>query len=208
MQITLEMGPDFANTLASLGRVADDVRRAVHAGMEIGADNIGLHISKNLLMGQYLKPRSRNLSKAVGGWMEGSLHAVIGVRPNSGVDDYAWLLGDNPENQPKTIRPKNAKYLAIPIGEALTTNGVAKWASPRDAEKDLGAKNFVMIPMKTGNQYLLGYRRGKTERARFRPLFVLVKSVQIYDTGAIVDGTYEKLDGMTQDIQSQLDKIQ
>ena len=208
MQITIEKGPNFEKTLTEMGQVGPAVRQAVHTGMEVGSDEIGTYIQTNLLSGQYLKVRTNELRNAVGGWMEGPLHAVIGVKPNSAVDDYAWLLGDNPANQPKTITPKNAKSLAIPVGENLSSAGVPKYATPDDAKRALGEKNFIFIPGTGKNIGTLGTRRGKTRRARFRPLFVLRRSVQVYDTGAIVDGVDQKLDDFTGRIQTEIDRVQ
>jgi len=59
--------------------------------------------------------------------MAGFLEGIVGVRPNSAVEKYKWLLSD----ESKTITPKRGKFLAIPIAENLTGAGVARFSSPR-----------------------------------------------------------------------------
>ena len=115
--------------------------------------------------------------------MESKFDGVVGVRESSGVDQYKWLLGD----EQKTITPKRGKFLAIPIGEALTPSGVvkAKFASPRLV------KDGFFIKSRTG-RLLFGYKVGK--RGKFRPLFVLVKSVLVQGSGALYDGVMDKVD--------------
>ena len=67
-----------------------------------------------------------------------------------------------------TIRPKKAKYLAIPLPEALNANGTPKLASPRQW------KNTFVKQSKAGN-LLIFQKRGR----QIVPLFVLKKEVKI-----------------------------
>lgn len=68
-----------------------------------------------------------------------------------------------------TIRPRNARYLAIPIGNALTPAGVSRYPSPRDAGK------LIFIISKAGNKLLVR----KRPDGGLDPLFVLKSSVTI-----------------------------
>ena len=67
-----------------------------------------------------------------------------------------------------TIRPKNAKALAIPIGKAKTPAGVSKYKSP----KDVPGLSYIK---RKGKAPLLARVNGKT----MEPMFVLVPSVKI-----------------------------
>ena len=67
-----------------------------------------------------------------------------------------------------TIRPKKAKYLAIPLPEALNANGTPKLASPRQW------KNTFVKQSKAGN-LLIFQKRGR----QIVPLYVLKKEVKI-----------------------------
>jgi len=116
----------------------------------------------------------------------------VGVRENSAVDKYKWLLGD----EQMTIRPKRAKFLTIPIGENLTSTGAARYSSPRQRPDGF----FI----ESNGQLLFGYKNGK--RGRFRPLFVLVKSVFVQGTGALADGVLANVDTIAAEIEKSLDK--
>jgi hypothetical protein len=67
-----------------------------------------------------------------------------------------------------TIRPKKAKYLAIPLPEALNADGTPKLASPRQW------KNTFVARSKNGN-LLIFQRRGR----HIVPLYVLKREVKI-----------------------------
>lgn len=69
-----------------------------------------------------------------------------------------------------TIRPKKGKYLAIPVGPALTAAGVARFG-PRDVEG--------LFFIKTANGGLLVRREGKGSRSRLVTYFVLVTSATL-----------------------------
>jgi hypothetical protein len=89
-----------------------------------------------------------------GSWIRGGMLAGQGL-PYPPVHEFG-----------ATITPKNSQYLAIPLEEALTAAGVAKFA-PRDAEA-AGYKTFfrgkILYGVKDGILY---------------PLFVMVTSVTI-----------------------------
>ena len=193
MQIQLKMGPEFQKTLADLRGLGPAVSAATSRGLGAGAKFAAAHVVENYLSGQLLKNRSGMLAKFLTSWKEGPFDAVVGVRENTPVEKYKWLLGD----EEKTITPKRSKFLAIPIGEALTGAGVAKYKSPRDVT------DGFFIKSKSG-KLLFGYQRGT--RGKFRPLFVLVKSVLVQGSGALLDGVMDSVDDMTGAIQDAVDK--
>ena len=182
MMIQIEMGSEFDSVVADLGTMGQRVLDGASQGLSDGVQDTAAHIQVNYLTGQVLKRRSSMLAKAVDGWLEGPLDGMVGVREGSGVDQYKWLLGD----EQKTITPKRGKFLAIPIGEALTPAGVvkAKFASPRLVDDGF----FI----RSKGKLLFGYKVGK--RGKFRPLFIMVKSVLVQGSGALYDGVMEKVD--------------
>jgi hypothetical protein len=192
MMIQLEMGPTFNQVIAELGALGDKVRKGASKGMKLGVKDAANHVSSGYLTGQALKSRTGFLRKAVDGWMADILEGVIGVRPGSAVEHYKWLLSD----EERTITPKRAKFLTIPIGEGLTPSGVPRYASPRERPDGF----FV----NTGGRLLFGYKRGK--RGKFRPLFVLVKSVLVQGSGALYDGVMDKVDDIAGSMANSIDE--
>jgi len=192
MMIQLEMGPNFARVVDELGSMGTAVIEACSAGLASGVKLAASNVSKNYLSGQVLRTRTKMLKNAVDGWLAGPLDGVVGVRANSAVDKYKWLLSD----ESKTIVPKRAKFLCIPIGEGLTGAGVARYISPRQVPDGF----FV----KTGGKLLFGYKKGK--RGKFRPLFVLVKSVFVQGSGALYDGVTDSLGDISGAIEEQIDR--
>jgi hypothetical protein len=194
MQVIIELGPDFPQTVAELGAMGSAVLSACNEGLAEGAQYAATNVVQNFLTGQYLRARSGQLRTAVQGWLDKPLDAIVGVRPNSKVEKYKWLLG---EESIGPIFPKRAKALTIPIGEALTSAGVARFASVKDAEVSLGVKIF-----RPKGKNVLGYIRGK--KGKFRPLFVLVKSVFVQPTGALIDGVLDSEDKIVGLIESKI----
>ncbi len=192
MMIQLQMGPNFVKAVDELSSMGTAVIEACSEGLAVGVKTAASNVSKNYLSGQSLKRRTGALARAVDGWLAGPLDGVVGVRPNAAVDKYKWLLTD----ESRTITPKKAKFLTIPIGEGLTGAGVARYKSPRDVPGGF----FV----KTGGKLLFGYKKGK--RGKFRPLFVLVKSVFVQGSGALYDGVTDSLDDISGEIEARIDR--
>jgi len=163
MMVQMTMGPGFPQTVAELGSMGRAVAEACSVGLKKGVQFAAGKVAADYLSGQSLKRRTGQLARAVEGWMEAPLDGVVGVRNDAAVEKYKWLLG----GESKTITPKKGKFLTIPIGENLTSAGVAKYSSPRQVPNGF----FV----RTKGRLLFGYKRGK--RGKFRPLFTLVKSV-------------------------------
>ncbi len=195
MMIQLQMGSRYQATIANLNKSAEKFVAAVSAGLKEGASYAASNVRQKYLSGQALKSRTGSLRRAIDSWLTGDTTAVIGVPDGSNVDNYKWLLSD----QTKTITPKRAKFLTIPIAENLTSAGVPRYTSPR--QKPDG----FFIRSDTG-KLLYGYKNGK--RGRFRPLFVLVKSVTIQGSGALADGVLDSVDDITESIQNRISKLE
>lgn len=197
MMLLLEMGPNFQRTVSELGGMGQAIVDACSEGMAKGAEVAAGKVVSEFLSGQYLKRRTSRLAGAVEGWMVGPLEAVVGVRPNSAVEKYKWLLGDEPI---PPITPKKGKFLAIPIGEALTGAGTLK------GEYSGGLRSITdgfFVKTKTG-RLLFGIKQGK--RGKFRPLFTLVKSVLVQPTGALYDGVMDSLDDISEQMENEIAK--
>ena len=192
MNFQLQMGPGYERTVADMGAMGRSVVEAVAAGLQKGGKIAAANVIENYLTGQALKRRSGGLARAVDSWPVTDTDVVIGVREGAAVDRYKWLLGD----ESKTIVPKNSRFLTIPIGEGLTAAGVPRYSSPRDVQD-----GFIV---KTKGRLLFGYKRGK--KGKFRPLFILVKSVFIQGSGALYDGVLESIDDIGLAIEAELDK--
>lgn len=194
MMIQLNMGPDFNRTVEELSSMGAAVLSAVSHGLKRGGDIAVETVQRDYLQGQALRHRTGILASEVNSWMPGKLEAVVGVPADSPAAHYAWLLSD----EQKTILPKKGKYLTIPIGEGLTPSGVPRYSSPREVT------DGFFIKSKKG-QLLFGIKHGK--RGRFRPLFVLVKSVFVQGTGALLDGVNDSMDKITGSIEDNIKKV-
>ncbi|RKY12657.1 MAG: hypothetical protein DRP65_00430 [Planctomycetota bacterium] len=190
MKVTLQMGPSFARAADELGSMGRSLLDAASEGLGEAVKLAANKVSSDYISGQSLKVRTGSLRRAVDGWLESDFEGVVGVAEGSAVSKYAWLLGD----EEKTITPKKGKFLTIPVGENLTGAGVARFISPRQVPDGF----FV----KTKGRLLFGYKRGK--RGKFRPLFVLVKSVFVQGSGALADGVLDSLDGMAGAIEDSI----
>jgi len=199
MMLTFEMGPEFNSTVARLSSMGRAIVDACSKGLEKGSVSAASNVAENYLTDQALKTRSGMLKKAVDGWLAGPLDAEVGVRPNSAVDKYKWLLGD----EQKTIESKRpGGFLAIPIlgGEALTGAGVLK-GKYSGGLRSISEGFFV----KSKGRLLFGFKRGK--KGKFRPLFTLVKSVLVQGTGALYDGVMDSLDDIGEAIETEIGKV-
>ncbi|MFA5553466.1 MAG: hypothetical protein WDA68_02770, partial [Phycisphaerae bacterium] len=192
MIVQLQMGQEFNAAVSKLGAMGQELVEACSSGLQKGGKLAVGVIASDYLSGQSLKRRTGMLAKHIGSWLPGQLHLVIGVPDNSPVDKYKWLLG----GESKTITPKRGKSLTIPIGEALTAAGVPKYQSVREASLQLGTTIFRLK-----GKNVLGYKRGK--KGKFRPLFVLVKSVFVQGSDALADGVLDNLDVISGEIETE-----
>lgn len=120
------------------------------------------YIKQRKLSGQVLKVRSGRLRNSIASSVSIIGKAVVGVVGTNVPYAKTHEFG-------ATITPKRGKYLAIPIGGALTPAGV-----PRGRPRDFA--DTVVVNTRFGNKLILG--RDKTSGKRI-PLFILKKSVTI-----------------------------
>lgn len=97
------------------------------------------------------------------------------------LEGRAGLLTDGPASKyghflihGGTITPKRGKYLAIPIGPALTGSGAARFpGGPRTVD------GLVFIPRTRAGNTILALVSGRGKSRRITPYFVLKRSVTI-----------------------------
>jgi len=192
MKIYLEMGSEFNRTIAELSASGTNIVLACSEGLAEGVKFAANKVVNEHLIGQDLQTRTGNLKRAVDGWLEAPLDGIVGVREKSAVDAYKWLLG----TEQKTITPKNAAFLCIPIGAGLTAAGVARYASPRQVP------NGFFFKGKSGGLFF-GIKTGKTDRS-IKALFILKKSVTVTGSGALLAGVLDSVDNITQSISDKI----
>ena len=192
MKLSIEMGSGFQKVVSDLGKAGGKVIDACSRGLAKGVKFAANKVISEHLTGQDLATRSGNLKRAVDGWMAGQLDGVVGVREQSAVDKYKWLLGTDQY----TITPKKSKFLAIPIADGLTSAGVARYSSPREVEGGFFFKG------KSGGLFF-GVQSGKTKRSKINVLFTFVKSVTVTGSGALAAGVLESADNITESISDE-----
>jgi len=122
------------------------------------------------LAGTVLKVRSGMLRRSIIGKVDGDSRIILSAGDGQRVR-YAAI-----HEYGGTIRPKRGKYLAIPVGPALTSSGVARYASPRDVPGLTFAQSRKGQPMLVQAQKA---GRGKTGRAAGTVMFLLRRQVTI-----------------------------
>lgn len=98
-------------------------------------------------------------------------------------DGYISILNETPYadfSEEMTIKPKKAKALSIPIGQALTKAGVPRYNSPRDVT---GLKFIPSKKCGTSVGVLARVTAGQVD-----PMFALVRSVTIPAYTKTMDG--------------------
>jgi hypothetical protein len=194
MMIEMEIGTDFEKVAHQLGELGKAIAEAASQGMAEGMQVIAGEIGEDLMRGKGLKSRTGMLAKNITSWMTHPFQGTVGVPENTPVERYKWLLGD----EQKTITPTKSKFLTIPIGENLSPSGVPKFSSPRQVQDGFFLKG------KSGGLFF-GWKQGK--RGKFRPLFVLKKSVLVQGSGALIDGVMEKIDTVPETMEKRIGEI-
>lgn len=198
--VTLEIPQSTQKTVEAMSVMGDNFGRALDHGLHRAVLHAAAHTARQHLTGQTLRRRTGNLARALTGWSVAKYQAMVGVKDQSAVDAYAWLLGDDT----KIIRPRKGKYLAIPIGANMTAAGAAKYDSPVFVPggfflRSKSGKLLFGVRDGVGNQSRIGSKTRKT--ARFVPLFVMRESVTIKGKGALAKGVLESVPAMTDIIQ-------
>lgn len=117
-------------------------------------------VSQGLKSGEFGLRSKRDLRRSIIGQAErvGGTPAIrVGVFSGpalayAGVQEFG-TTGKNPDSPIPTIRPKNAKALAQPVGKALTAGGDAKYRSPREYPGELQFVPFAHSGSGIGGLY-------------------------------------------------------
>jgi hypothetical protein len=162
--VKFEVGFRGLDRLRALpGKLAETVDEAERKTVLV-LSQIGTRLLRDRLSGVDRKRRTGNLARSVatseprrvgtGGW-EGLFGYGRGVAAR-----YARILEEG-----GTITPKSAKVLAVPVGNALTATGRARFASPREVEGGF----WLSRP---GRPPLVVVERGGSKSRRLDVLFV------------------------------------
>lgn len=163
--------------VARVNRMLDDLDPtkqdgAIHKGI-LKASATVLNTLVVNVSGQILHRRTGNLARSMGMRVErdteGTWEGVIGSGASLRTARMSYA---NIHETGGIIRPINAKYLAIPVGEARTPAGVARF-KPRDIEGAGYEKSFIRRT-RAGNLMIFG-----KSGLNLVPLFVLKKEVRI-----------------------------
>lgn len=161
-------------TASELGARLADVQRRLPALLLQGATEAALEGERlaKLNTTTLLRVRTGRLRNTVSGTAEvNGDEAVItlsaGGRGQRGPVPYGRI-----QEEGGTIKPVNGRFLAIPVGHALTAAGVARYPSPRDVP------GLRFVPIRGGAMGRL-VRDVGGRRARTDLYFLLVRSVTI-----------------------------
>lgn len=168
-------GAQLAERLQQAGpRLQAHLRREVDRAGRAIVDRAQLHVT-----GDRLSVRTGMLRRSIGYTVEGAAgDDVITLRARAGSGRslrYANIL-----ERGGTIVPRRGRFLAIPVGPALTPAGVARYDSPRQVQ------GLRFVPILGGRMALLVKdRRGRSEvwfrlvrRVTIRPSWYLRDAVQ------------------------------
>lgn len=126
------------------------------------------------------------LNSIQGGARPEQAGAVTFLRAGGGEHDVRYAKA---QELGATIRPgPGKKFLAIPVGPALTAKGVARYGSPRQVP------NLRFQSIRGGSMGLL-VQDVKGRNARSTVWFVLVRKVQIRPKYYLFDALYQAKDG-------------
>lgn len=146
----------------------------VYRALDRFFDEIALWIAgqiiKTSLSGKLLKRRTGQLASSITGRSireKGVPGFKVGVFRGPALR-YAGILeygtkGFNPKSPYPTIKPKRAKALAMPVGDAVTAAGVSRFGGPRDYEKQAGKLTFIPFGRGSG---AIGGLYSETELAK------------------------------------------
>lgn len=161
---------------------------SIEAGIQKGA-LIAVNALIDNLSGPILKKRSGNLAASIGMHLEQSAGSITGVVGSGGQtpnppmldadgDDkadpmfrmvYADILETGGE-----ILPKTKQFLAIPIGQALTASGVARFTAQQLKDGMAGYEGSVIL-----DGVIFGINGNRRAENQLTPLFVLKSKVDI-----------------------------
>lgn len=154
------------------------------------------HVVKTKLSGQVLKRRTAALAQSVVGRATYVASGLPGFRV--GIFRGPALKYAAVQEYGATILPVRAKYLAMPVGEALTPAGVARWKSPRDFPGRLVFIPFRNSGVAVGALYDAASLKtaklhGEMNWEAARKLWVLLKKAKIPARSYLLSGMREFL---------------
>lgn len=212
--VKLSAGSDIADLIDSLDASLDraEIYRAIGKFFDRRGARIAGRIVKEKLSGQSLNRRTGALARSIvgeGGIINGVPTLRVGVLRGPSLA-YAAALefgtkGKNPTSPIPTIRPKNAKALAIPVNDALTAAGVARYPSPRDYPSEL---KVVPFENDGGNTVAGLFDKDEYEQAEaaggnlesVKALWLLLKSVDLEPRWYLRDVFFEDIESVVVDL--------
>ncbi|GAG31364.1 unnamed protein product [marine sediment metagenome] len=150
------------STVRTLDRILNRFKPAkVYVALDKFFDEIALwlagQIVKTSLSGKKLERRTGQLAASVTGRSireKGVPGFKVGIFRGPSLR-YAGILeygtkGYNPRSPYPTIKPRKARALAMPINDAVTLAGVARYGGPREFEKQKGRLTFIPFDRGSG----------------------------------------------------------
>ena len=172
------------------------IRQGMTFAMRRSTIRLADYIAEHKLSGQKLRVRTGNLRR--------SLQEKRARKVQERGNEIIGIVGTNLKyaaihEYGGTIRPKRAKWLAIPLKGALTARGVAR-GGPRDF------KDTFFAMSKNGNLIMFSKSMGS-----IIPLFALKKEVKIPKVSYMKSGLKEKSSDIikffSEDIQKEVSRI-
>lgn len=138
------------------------------------------YIRRNMLSGQLLKRRSQKLATGV----EGLANEVAGVPSiRVGVFRGPALLYAKAQEEGAEILPKNAKALAMPVGNAVTAGGQPRYDGPRSYPGDLKFIPFTKSGIAIGGLYdvneLAKAKKNGRDLSSIQAAFILLRRTRL-----------------------------
>lgn len=164
-------------------------------------------ITKTKLSGDPVHRRTGNLARSVTGRAvreKGMIGFRVGIFRGpalryAGVIEYG-TRGYNSRSPYPTIKPKKAKALAMPVNDALTPAGVARYLSPRDYARAKGELTFIPFQRGSGAIGALYTEKeliaGEKDFSNAKAAYILLKKADIKPRWYLRDGLMQSLPGV------------
>lgn len=160
--------------VARLERLRDGIAPASHRALVLLGGQTTRLLREGYLSGGLLNARTGRLRNSIAAdvTQDGAGVTLTVSAGASGQLRYAKI-----HETGGTITPKRGKFLAIPVGPALTGAGVARYVSPRDVP------DLVFISTRNGAAGVLVKKQGRKGNERLQVWFRLVRRVKIKPKG-------------------------
>jgi hypothetical protein len=191
MQVEIDVTGE-REVIAGVARIPVNMRDQLAEAMRRGVLRVHHAVVAEELRGGTLNARTANLARAVFWRVEVSPEAVIG---RVGVDLAKAVYG-RIQALGGRIVPKRGKYLTIPVGQALTGNGVARF-SARELlanPKAFGFRGAFVNPRQTA---ILGVLADRS----LEPLFALKTEVTLPPRNYMRRGLERVRDQVIEDVR-------